>query len=133
MTTLTGQIYPNGDILLLDGRYLFAPPNSNGSWERAMAENASGQLTLTDYEPPQNLVKSFISRDLLALINDDDRTKIGVVISANTTALRIWEALLGQGDAPIETTSDRCIAGWSFLTIALGEQRVIELKEALGI
>lgn len=96
-------------------------------------QRAGIEAVLAAHDPTRQLPKSFLARDLLEQLIDEDQTGIETALASNVTWRRIWNALLAQGDAPISMASSRAQAGWAGLTQALGQTRVDEITAALGI
>lgn len=79
--------------------------------------------------PPPN----FLAREFFALLSVADYTAIKSA-TANSDALGLlWDSLKAQGEAPIITTSERFLAGWAGLKVALGTKRSTEIAAALNI
>lgn len=76
---------------------------------------------------------SFLARELLEELADDDLVKIEAATASNASLRRLWVSMLGQGDAPIRADAERFLAGWAGLTQALGDRRAAEIARELGI
>ncbi|MCA1379409.1 hypothetical protein I6F34_01050 [Bradyrhizobium sp. BRP05] len=71
-------------------------------------------------------------QDLIAQITVDDAAKIQAYIATNPQAWLLWSSFNTQKDAML-TTNERFKAGWFTLKAIIGDQRMSEISQALGI
>jgi hypothetical protein len=76
---------------------------------------------------------TFLARDMLAQLTPADYAAIMPAINGSADLGLLWSSLLAQGDAPIETSTQRFKDGWAGLTSVLGADRVAALADALHI
>lgn len=76
---------------------------------------------------------TFLAREFLAELTEADGVLVRAAIAGNAGFWLLWQAMTGQGDAPIRTDSDRFVAGWAGIRTVLGEPRALQIADVLGI
>ncbi|MHC2552352.1 hypothetical protein [Bradyrhizobium elkanii] len=78
------------------------------------------------------LPKLVLPQDLMAQITVDDAAKIQTYIADKPQAWLLWASFNTQKD-PMLTTNDRFKAGWFTLKAIIGDERMSQIAQALGI
>ena len=99
-------------------------------YQQALNDNG---MTEPDEWVAPSVEPSFLARELLAQLTPSDYSAIQTAVASNASLGLLWAALLAQGDAPIQASSQRFQAGWAGLTAALGATRAAAIAEAVGI
>jgi hypothetical protein len=101
-----------------------------------------------DFAPPNARRRSFLARELFAVLTDEDMAHIQIALDAEfsqaksdkagggtpRTPLRLlWNSLTSAGEAQVDVTDVRFQAGWAGIRQALTPARATEIATALTI
>jgi hypothetical protein len=97
------------------------------------AQKAAAQAAVDAFDLNATPPATFLAREFFALLTVADFTAIRNAVTSNDALGLLWASLQAQGEAPINTTAERFLAGWAGLKQALPAARSAAIASALGI